>query len=161
MLEKIKPLALTVCLISTMLFGSRAGSTAERKGYTLASIEGEYAVVGTYAGEIAGLIGVSKTDKNDNVEGSAVVNMPGASNMQVVPISWMGVQTINEDGSGTISLTVTLPNATQTVTQDFVIAKAVKVDGVKKAIELRTMQREPSSLVAGEFISDVLTRRPD
>jgi hypothetical protein len=64
MLEKRKPLALTVCLIGTMLFGSRAGSAAECKGYTLASIEGEYAVVGTYAGELAGLIGVSKTDKN-------------------------------------------------------------------------------------------------
>lgn len=162
MLKKIKPLALTVGLISTMLFGSRAGSAAECKGYTLASIEGEYAVVGTYAGGIAGLIGVSTTDKNGNVEGSAVVNIPGTSNTrQVIPISWTGVQTINEDGSGTISLTVTLPNAIQTVTQDFVIAKAVKVDGVKKAIELRTMQREPSGLVAGEFISDVLTRRPD
>jgi hypothetical protein len=96
------------------------------------------------------------------VEGSAVVNIPGASNTrQVVPISWTGVQTINEDGSGTISLTVTLPNATQAVTQDFVITKAVKVDGLRQAVELRTMQREPSGLVAGEFISDVLTRRPN
>ena len=81
---------------------------------------------------------MSKTDTNGNVEGSAVVNIPGASNTrQVVPISWTGVQTINEDGSGTISLTVTLPNATQTVTQDFVITKAVKVDGLRQAVELR------------------------
>ena len=160
MLEQRKTFLLAACLIT--LCASRIGSAAECKGYTLASIEGEYAVVGMYAGELAGLIGVSKTDKNGNVEGSAVVNLPGASTTrQVVPISWTGVQTINADGTGTIFLTVILPNTTQIVTQDFVITKAVSISGVRKANELRTMQREPSGLIAGEFISDVLTRRPD
>ncbi|MDQ2841919.1 MAG: hypothetical protein M3Y72_12955 [Acidobacteriota bacterium] len=162
MLRQRKTFVLAACLIGTMLVASTAGSAAECKGYALASIEGEYAVVGTYAGEVAGLIGVSRTDRNGNVEGSALVNIPGTNNTRlVVPISWTGVQIVNEDGTGTVSLTITLPNATQTVTQDFVITKAAKIDGVLKATELRTMQREPSGLVAGEFITDVLTRRPD
>lgn len=58
MLQMRKRLALTIYLIGTMLFANTVASAGECKGYTLASIEGEYAVTGTYAGEIAGLIGV-------------------------------------------------------------------------------------------------------
>ncbi len=162
MCRRRKVLEVMGCVLMATFWANSVGRAAECKGYTLSSIEGEYAVVGTYAGQLAGLIGVSKTDKNGNVEGSALVNIPGANNARlVIPISWVGVQTIYEDGTGTIVLTVTLPNATQNVIQDFVVTKAVKIDGGRKATELKTMQREPSGLIAGEFVTDVLTRRPE
>ncbi len=133
----------------------------ESRPYTLASVEGDYGIVGNYAGGIAGLLGISKTDREGNVEGSAVVNIPGANDTrQVVPITWTGTETVNEDGMGTVELLVVLPNSTQQVTMDLVITKAVVIGGVKKAIEMRTMQHQPSGLT-GQFVTDVLTRRPE
>lgn len=133
----------------------------ESRPYTLASVEGDFGVVANYAGDIAGLLGISKTDRKGNVEGSAVVNIPGANNTrQIVPISWTGTETVNEDGTGIVELLVILPNSTQQVTMDLVITKAVVIGGVKKATEMRTMQRQPSGLT-GQFVTDVLTRRPE
>ncbi len=164
-------LALSGILLSALLCASRtafAGQTElpdnhkhESGPYTVASVEGDYGIVGTYAGGIAGLLGTSKTDRRGNVEGSAVVNIPGANNTrQIVPITWTGTETVNEDGTGTVELLVILPNSTQQVTMDSVITKSVVIGGVKKATEMRTMQRQPSGLT-GQFVTDVLTRRPE
>lgn len=164
-------LALSGLLLSAVLCANQTALLAqtelqdrhrdEDRHYTLASVEGDYAIVGTYAGGIAGQLGVSKTDRNGNVEGSALVNIPGGNNTrQVVPISWTGTETVNEDGTGTVELFVILPNSTQRQTLDIVITKAIVIDGVKKATEMRTMQRLPSGLT-GQFVTDVLTRRPE
>ncbi len=171
MIKLRKSPALSGILLSALLSASQtafAGQTEppdnhkhESRPYTLASIEGDYGIVGSYAGGIAGLLGVSKTDKRGNVEGSAVVNIPGPKDTrQIVPITWTGTETVNENGTGTVELSIILPNSTQQVTMDIVITKAVVIDDVKKATELRTMQRQPSGLT-GQFVTDVLTRRPE
>ncbi len=89
------------------------------------------------------------------------MNIPGPNNTrEIVPISYRGTITVTDDGTGTMYATVSLPNATQKTTLDFVVTKAKLVNGIKVATEITTMQREPSGLLAGEFISHVLTRRP-
>lgn len=106
-----RPLTLSGILLSALLCASQTALAAEtevqnnhnreNRPYTLASVEGDYGIVGTYAGGIAGLLGVSKTDREGNVEGSAVVNIPGANDTrQIVPITWTGTETVNEDGGG-------------------------------------------------------------
>ena len=171
MIRQRTSLALSGLLLGALLCASQtafAGQIGipdnhrhENRPYTLASVEGDYGIVGTYSGGIAGLLGISKTDRRGDIEGSAVVNIPGANETrQIVPITWTGTETVNEDGTGTVELLIILPNSTQQVTMDVVITKAVVIDGVKKATELRTMQRQSSGLT-GQFVTDILTRRPE
>ena len=138
MIRSKTTLALSGILLSAALCASETALVAraelpdndkhEKIPYTLASVEGNYGIVGSYSGDLAGLLGSSET--------------------------------VNEDGTGTVELLVILPNSSQQVTMDTVITKAVMIDGVKKATEMRTMQRQPSGLT-GQFVTDVLTRRPD
>jgi hypothetical protein len=131
--------------------------------YSLASYKGDYAVVGTYGANVARLVGTYHADGKGNIEGTARVNLPGAGNDRViVSISLSGTYTVNEDGTGTIYLTVELPGGgTAPATLDFVFTKSEVLDGVKVATEIATAQREPSSVVSGQFVTHISTRRPD
>ncbi len=155
-------LASLLCTVTLTAQESAQNETArESRAYSLEGLEGNYAIVGTYAGNIARLIGTATIESGATFEGSATVNIPGPRNTrEIVPISYTGTLTVSDDGTGTMFATVNLPNATQKTTLDFVVTKAELIRGVKVATEITTMQREPSGLVAGEFISHVLTRRP-
>ncbi len=130
--------------------------------YSLASFEGDYAVVGTYSANVARLIGTYHADGKGNIEGTAKVNLPGAGNSRVVVgISYAGTYTVSDDGTGVIYFTVDLPGGgTETATLDLVFTKAEILDGVKVATEIATAQREPSMVVNGQFVTHISTRRP-
>jgi hypothetical protein len=131
--------------------------------YGLASYEGDYAVVGTYGANVARLVGTYHADGNGNINGTARVNLPGAgTNRVIVNISFGGTYTVSDDGTGTIYFTVMLPGGgTAPATLDLVITKAEVFDGIKIATEVATAQREPSSVVDGQFVTHISTRRPD
>ncbi len=131
--------------------------------YSLASYEGDYAVIGTYGANVARLIGTYTADGHGKIKGSARVNLPGAGTERViVSISFAGPYTVNADGTGTIYFTVLLPGGgTELATLDFVITKAEVCDGIKIATEIATAQREPSMVVDGQFVTHISTRRPD
>src|ERR1700710_199246 len=75
--------------------------------YTLASLNGDYAVVGSYGANVARLLGSYHADGRGFIEGQAVVNQPGPGTTRiVVPITFSGPYTIDADGSGVINFTV-------------------------------------------------------
>lgn len=156
------------CLLGSFVLAFPSVVTAEEShqatpAYSLASYQGDYAVIGTYGQNVARLIGTYHADGEGNISGTARVNLPGAGTARaVVPVSFAGYYTINDDGTGTIYFTVALPGgSTSPATLDFVITKAAVMDGIKVAIEIATAQREPSSVVNGQFVTHISTRRPE
>lgn len=152
-------------LVGGLALGGASGASAqelstEAQGFTLASYRGEYAVVGTYGANVARLIGTYWADGHGHAKGTAVVNLPGLSPERVVAnISFEGSYTVNENGTGIFRFTVALPGGgTSNVTLDAVITKAEDLHGTKIATEIFDAQREPSSVVNGEFVTHVSTR---
>ena len=62
---------------STVCARSIHAETADEHMYTLASFEGDYAVVGTGGANVAGLLGTIKSDGQGSVSGSALANLRG------------------------------------------------------------------------------------
>lgn len=139
------------------------GHKVNQPAYSLASLRGDYAVVGTYGANVARLIGTYHADGKGYVEGTARVNLPGPGNDRiVVNISFTGPYTVNPDGTGTLYFTVELPGGgTTPATLDFVFTRSEVLDGTKVATEIATAQREPSSVVNGQFVTHIATRRSD
>jgi hypothetical protein len=155
------------CLLGSFVLGLPYTAAAKEShraipAYSLESYNGDYAVIGTYGQNAARLIGTYYADGEGNISGTARVNLPGAGTARVVvSLSFAGSYTINEDGTGTIYFTVALPGGgTSVATLDFVITKAMVMDGVKVATEIADAQREPSSVVNGQFVTHMSTRRP-
>jgi hypothetical protein len=135
----------------------------DRNIYTLATLQGDYALVGVYGSNAARLNGVFRADGNGSLSGAAQINAPGSGGARVlVGVSFAGTYTVTQDGLGVIAVTITLPNGTTTpATIDLLLTKLAKIRGTSVAVEATTMQREPSSIVGGEFIAHTLFRRGD
>lgn len=156
------------CFLGSLVFTVPSAALADESDrplqpFSTASLEGDYAVVGTYGANVARLLGTYHADGHGNIKGTAKVNLPGAGTERVVvSISYEGTYVIDEDGTGVIDFEVTLPGGGKAVaTLDLVITKAKGCDGAKIATELATAQRQPSSVVQGEFITHISTRLPD
>jgi hypothetical protein len=136
---------------------------SDKNIYTLASLQGDYALVGVYGSDVARLNGVFTADGNGSLSGSAQINAPGSGGQRVlVAVSFAGTYTITPDGLGVIAVTIALPNgATTPATIDLLLTKLAKIRGTSVAVEATTMQREPSSIVGGEFIAHTVFRRGD
>ncbi len=163
-------------LLSVLLMGAMAGHSRlaaqdindqnqERQAnpYTVASMNGEFALVGTYTGGVARQLGVVHFDDGD-VTGFLRVNVQGSTPTQrlVVYISFKGVFTIAENGTGVASLKVTYPDGSlHQATLDTLITRAHESKGVKIATEVATMQRETPALSPDSLIVGTLTRRPE
>jgi|GraSoiStandDraft_57_1057295.scaffolds.fasta_scaffold280495_2 hypothetical protein len=141
-----------------------AGMPEHHLGYTVQSLRGNYAAIATYGGNAARALGVQVFDGAGNLKGSAIVNQPGPDGTRsVVSISFTGTYTVNGDGTGVMSLTITLPNGTTAdATEDFVITKAKLRDRVLIATEVIDAQEQPSTVIpGGVFVTHTYTRRPE
>lgn len=157
-------------LITTALLAS-ASFVAESKDndcYTDASISGNYALVGVYGANIAIALGVRDFDGKGNVTGTFTINAPDAASTtgarKLITGTQIGTYTVNCDGTGTITRTVS--SSTGVVTQqtdDFLITQGRELhEGLMLATALQDMQRTPSALVpGGVFLTRSYTRRPD
>jgi hypothetical protein len=132
--------------------------------YSLASLRGDYAVVANYGSGIASAVAVQWMDGNGHTGGSAVVNQPGStsSTRRISTISIKGSYTVRSNGTGVIYLTIGLPNgAVAHATEDFVITKAKRIDGVLVATALTDEQRQPSAAIDEDvLVMHSYTRRP-
>jgi hypothetical protein len=166
---------LFVVLLGGLFYGQvRIGSAQDVSGnnniearrnrpYTLASVNGEFAVVGTFGANVARQLGVVRIN-DGQVTGFARANRPGNAPNERALYSFTitGTITVNEDGTGVVSGTATFPDgSTLEFHLDTLITKAKEVHGVKIATEIADMQREASPVVDGQFIVHTLTRRPD
>src|ERR1700688_2756732 len=148
--------ALAVLSIPTAVF-------AQDNSYTVESMEGDYAFVGAYSGDVARLLGTAHFDgKGDLTNGSGRVVIMGGT---VTPITYNGTYTMNADGTGRMTLTIYgVATPAPTVNLDFVISKSRLINnGIKLATEVQDALEGPSVVVPGQntFVTHVLTRRPD
>jgi hypothetical protein len=130
--------------------------------YSVVSIRGDYAVVNHYGANLALGIGTEHFDGTGKLHGSLLLNRPTLTGArELVPLTSTGTYSVNNDGTGTISLAVTLPDGTiKTATEDFVITRTEVIRGIPVATEIIDEQREPSLVLGnGVFVTQDYTRR--
>ena len=169
----LRPALLTLLLLSLSTLACAGGAFAgqdsqnsanDRHSYSLASIRGNYAVVGTYTGHVATVLGVLTFDGHGAFTGSAVANQPGPNGSRtVVNVTVAGTYSVEGDGTGTMSVHVTLPNGTESdTTEDFVITEAESRNRTLLATSIFDAQEQPSVIISGDvFVTHTYTRRPD
>ena len=154
-----------ICAGSHPVFANQGrNDPSEHRGYSLASITGNYAVVGTYSANLASVFGVLTFDGLGTLKGSATVNQPGPNGSRTIAkVTVAGTYSVERDGTGTMSVTVMLSNGTTSdVTEDFVITKAESRGGMLIATSIFDAQQQPSVLISGDvFVTHTYTRRPD
>jgi hypothetical protein len=139
--------------------------------YTVASLQGSWAVVTTFGSNFGKALGTRTVDQNGVFTGTALVNAPAntTSPAAVSFLSWTGSRTIthatqegyftvNCDGTGTITRIL---NGTTQQIDDFVITKGVVKRGLLVATEIQDVQEVPSAATQGGFfVTRVHTRQP-
>lgn len=151
-----------------LAFGVSAAQADETRCYTNASFRGTYAVVATYSANVALAFGVRHFDGQGNLKGTFTLNAPvvgsPTGDRKIITGTQVGTYTVNCDGTGTITRTLTSSTGVVTTQiDDFLITKAtVGDDGQLLATALEDAQRTPSALVPGGlFVFRAYTRRPD
>lgn len=166
---KRRSLFIPAALVSFGLLGmSAAQADEDMHCYTVASISGTYGVVATYGANVALALAVRHFDGQGKMTGTFTLNAPVEGSptgaRTIITGTQVGTYSVNCDGTGTITRTVTSSTGvTTSQIDDFVITKATKRDDGKfLATALEDATRVPSALVPGGlFIFRSYTRRPD
>jgi hypothetical protein len=155
-----------------VVFGTSVAYAEDKDDcYTIASVQGSWAVVTTFGADFAKALGTRTVDENGGFTGTAVVNAPAntTSPAAVSFLSWTGARTIshvtqvgyftvNCDGTGTITRIL---NGTTQQIDDFVITKGTVKHGRRIATEIQDAQEVPSAATQGGFfVTRVHTRQP-
>ena len=154
-------------LILTSFFGVIAANAQTPQCYTLASLQGSYAVIGNFGANVAMALAAQYLDGNGNLTRNAVVNQPTAGSTTgartLTTTTNTGSYTVNCDGTGTLTRIVTQANgSTSTVVDDFIITAAIVIDRQLIATTIVSAQQTPSVVVPGGiFVTFVHTRQPD
>ena len=163
-----KNLFVPTALVFTGFLGvSTANAQNPQRCYTLASLQGNYALVANYGANVAMALGTRSYDGNGNLTGTSTVNEPTAGSTTgartLVTTTQAGTYTVNCNGTGQFSRIVTTSTGT-TATQvdDFVITGAIVQGGVLLATSITDAAETPSVVVPGGiFLTRVQTRLPD
>ena len=142
-------------------------ANAQQRCFTLASLQGNYAVIGNYGANLAIALATRNFDGNGNMTGTFTVNepTPGSTTGErtIVTGTQKGTYTVNCDGTGTITRTLSASNGvTATQTDDFIITGATfGYYSQFVATSLVDASRSPSAIVTGGvFLSRTYTRLP-
>ena len=163
-------LPVALCLAFFCATTTKAQNKDHSNCYTLASLQGHYAIIGHYGAALAVALTEAQFDGKGNFKSTFIVNEPDTTSTtearKLVSGSQTGTYTINCDGSGVITRFVTLSNGTTgTVVSDFIITKAVRSPsdhGSLLAEAVEDAQQTPSFIVpGGVFLTRTYTRLPD
>lgn len=169
MVKKMILAHMVVLLVSIL---SVPAAKAAPQCYTLASLDGNYAVIGTYGANIAMALATRNFDGNGNLTGAFVLNEPTPASTTgartIITGTQVGTYTVNCDGTGVITRTVTASNGVTTTQMDnFIITKARVMHSRSGgdcliATAMADMQQTPSAIVAGGiFLTRSYTQLPD
>lgn len=164
-----RSLFVPAALVSFGLLGtSAAKADGDTHCYTLASINGTYAVIATYGANVALALAIRHFDGEGNLTGTFTLNAPVVGSptgaRTIITGTQVGTYVVNCDGTGTITRTLTSSTGVVTTqTDDFLITKAIeRSEGKLLATALEDATRVPSALVPGGlFVFRSYTRRPD
>lgn len=162
-------------LIMYGLLTVSSAKAADQQCYTLASLQGQYAVITSYGNNVARGLVVRYYDGNGNFSGPFVINQPkpGSSigERSLVFGTQTGTYTVNCDGTGVVSRVVTLSDGTTAQQMDdFIITGATVMPNARGpflpgqliATSLADAGRDPSPIVSGGlFVTHTYTRLPD
>ena len=159
-------------ILSSVLAASAAQAAQPTACYTLASLQGSYAVIVNYGADVALGMQAEYLDGNGNLTRTGVLNQPVAGSATgartVGTVSATGTYTVNCDGTGTITRIVTRPDgSTAPAVDDFMATGAtLSLLGAKGwqflATTIVDAQRDPSVILpGGVFVTRLHTRLPD
>jgi hypothetical protein len=166
----------SVCVLAALLLSSFLSVDAANAGpptacYTLASLQGSYAVIVNYGANVALGLQAQYLDGNGNLTRTGVLNQPKAGSTTgertIGTVSATGTYTVDCDGTGTITRVVTRPDgSTAPAVDDFIVTAANLSFGTKGwqflATTIVDAQRDPSVILpGGVFVTRVHTRLPD
>ena len=160
---------LLIPMVVAGVFGVSAANAQDTTcAYTVASLQGSYAVLVNYGASVAIGLQTEVLDGKGNLTRTGVLNQPtvgSATGARTIgTVTSTGTYTVNCNGTGTITRVVTKPDGTTApAVDDFVITEAVKVVGrLAVATTIVDAQRDPSVILpGGVFVTRVHTRLPD
>ena len=161
-----KRLIVPAVLIFTGFLGAPAANAQAQQCYTVASLQGPFAINATYGANVAMALGSRNYDGNGNLTGTYVLNEPTAGSATgartLVSGTQVGTYTVNCNGTGQFSRTLTQTNGTVTTSiDDFIITGAILQGGQLVATAIFDAQEAPSSIVpGGVFVFRTHTRLP-
>jgi hypothetical protein len=165
-----KHLFVTAVLIFTGILGVPAANAQAQpqvqQCFTLASLQGSYAIVGNYGANVAIAFAVRSYDGNGNLSATFIVNEPTAGSATgartLVSGTQTGTYTVNCNGTGQFIRILTVNGVLTPQIDDFVITAGIVVNRVLIATTITDAQETPSAIVAGGiFLSRVQTRLPN
>lgn len=162
-----KPLFAAAALAPILLFGTSAGTAQDSSHcFDLASLQGDYAILGTYGANVALALGKRYLDGKGNLTATFIVNKPTpgstTGDRTLVSGTQAGTYTVNCDGTGVVTRTLFVGTTQTQQVDDFVITAAIVKNGHKIATAIADAQRTPSAIVAGGiFLTRIYTRLPD
>jgi hypothetical protein len=133
--------------------------------FDLASLQGNYTVIGTYGAGVAVALAKRYMDGKGNLNGTFIVNEPLAGSTtgerNIVSGTQTGTYAVNCDGTGVVTRILTVGTTQTQQFDDFVITKASFEHGHLIATSVADAQRTPSTIVAGGiFLTRAWTRIP-
>ena len=160
---------LLIPMVVAGVFGVSAANAQDTTcAYTVASLQGSYAVLVNYGASVAIGLQTEVLDGKGNLTRTGVLNQPTVGSTTgartIGTVTSTGTYTVNCNGTGTITRVVTKPDGTTApAVDDFVITEAVKVVGrLAVATTIVDAQRDPSVILpGGVFVTRVHTRLPD
>jgi hypothetical protein len=162
-----KRLFVPAALLLASFLGVSAAS-AQSCPYTLASLQGNYAVVGNYGANVAIALAVRHYDGQGNLTGTYTVNEPTPGSTTgartITTGTQAGTYTVNCNGTGQFIRVLTQSNGTTTTqVDDFLITAATEsFNNFSIATSIVDAQETPSTIVAGGiFLTRVQVRLPN
>jgi hypothetical protein len=154
--------------------GVSAAKADSPQCYTLASLQGTYAVINTYGANVALGLQTEYLDGNGNLTRTGILNQPTVDSTTgartVGTVTSTGTYTVNCDGTGTIVRIVTKPDGSKaSATDDFIITGAITVHVTLPqaqgwqliATTIVDAQEAPSVIIPGGiFVTRVHARLP-
>lgn len=143
-------------------YATEAGTTRQ---FTNAILKGDYAIADIGHGGQAPQAGISVAtyDGAGAFSGVTIQNLPGQTLQEraFIRAPFTGTYTVNPDGTGNGTITVTLPGGSQDqATTALVITRTAMVDGAEVAEEFSFMHEQLGS-ATGNLITLTAKRRPD
>lgn len=164
----IKKLTLAAAALAPIVLVGHYSATAQDSShcFDLASLQGDYAILGTYGANVALALGKRYLDGKGNLTATFIVNKPtpGSTTGERTLVSGtqVGTYIVNCDGTGVVTRTLFVGTTQTQQVDDFVITEAIVKNGHKIATVIADAQRTPSAIVAGGiFLTRIYTRLPD
>ena len=162
-----KNLFVPAMLIFAGFLGASSVNAQVARCYTLASLQGNYAIVTTYGANVALALGTRTYDGNGNMTGTFTINEPTLADRQmglrtIVTGTQVELTLMNCNGTGQINRVLTQSNGTVTTSlDDFVITGAAVLGGQLIATSATDAQEAPSAIVSGGlFVVQLILRLP-